>query len=120
MRHLLLPPAALALAACSFAFAAAGGGGRTAFRLQDASAACRGEHGTIVCRSLGVRTGLALAPGGAPRAVDEPIWWDASTPVLHRWRHGSLSCRDAGGVVLCRNGDGAAISVGPHRLAVSA
>jgi hypothetical protein len=30
-------------------------------------------------------------------------WWDASTPVLKRWHHGTISCRLIGGAILCRN-----------------
>ena len=44
-------------------------------------------------------------------------WWDASTPVLRRFRHGALACKLTSGAILCRNGstairvDGAGFAV---------
>lgn len=118
MRRLLLP-AALALAACSLAFARAGGGEPSAFRLADASAACRLERAQLVCRSLAVRPGLALAAHGGPRTVRAPIWWDASTPVLRRWSGDGISCRTSGDAIVCRNATGTTIALGPRQIAAA-
>jgi hypothetical protein len=119
MRRLLLP-AAVALAACSLAFGRAGGGEPAAFRLPDASAACRADGARLVCRSLAVRRGLALGARGLPRTVAAPIWWDASTPVLRRWSRDGVSCRTSGAAIVCRNESGAAISLGPRQIAAAA
>jgi hypothetical protein len=117
MRRLLFP-AAVALAACSLAFHA-GGGEPHAFRLPDASAACRVEGGQLVCRSLAVRRGIALAARGAPRTVPAPVWWDASTPVLHRFSGDGIVCRTSVGAIVCRNATGATISLGPRQIAAA-
>ena len=111
--------AAAGLAACSVAFAHAGRGPARGFRLPDASAACRVEAGTLVCRSLAVPRGLALPGRGTPRAVRAPIWWDASTPVLHRFVYEGVSCRIVGQALVCRNASGAAIEVGPRQISVA-
>ncbi len=89
------------------------------FRLPDASAACRAQGPSVVCRSLGVRAGLALSGRSAPRTAREPIWWDASTPVLDEWSSGGVACRAAGGELVCVNGAGAGISASPHGIAAS-
>jgi hypothetical protein len=31
-------------------------------------------------------------------------WWDASTPTVHDWRNGSITCQLGGEAILCRNG----------------
>jgi hypothetical protein len=118
MRRTSLFATFAAVAVCSAAFAWPGGGGADGFRLPDASAACRVEGATLVCRSLGVRSGLALAGTGTPRAVDAPVWWDAGTPVLRHWSQNGIDCRAAGGSILCRNEQGASISLGPAQIAV--
>lgn len=118
MRRIALVTSAAALAACSAALASAGGNHGPGFRLPDASAACRVEGGALVCRSLGVRAGLSLPQRGTPRAVDERIWWDASTPVLRRWSRGGITCRATGGALVCGNASGATIRVGPAQIAV--
>ncbi len=118
-RLLLLPVLAVAVAAGFAAFAQAKGGHGRGFRLPDASAACRAEGGVLVCRSLGVRSGLALPARGAPRAVEAPVWWDASTPVLHTFSRDGVACRDAGARIVCRNASGATISLGAQQIAVA-
>jgi hypothetical protein len=75
------------------------------FRTPDAAAACRLERGALVCSSLGTAASVALRARGA-KVVTRLPWWDASTPVLHRFRHGSITCRLAGAAILCRNGRG--------------
>jgi hypothetical protein len=118
MRRLLLVLPALALAASSLAFARAGGGAPEAFRLADASAACRTDGGALVCRSLGVGKGLELPAAGIPRAIDAPVWWDASTPVLHAFDRDGVACRVSGGAIVCHNAAGATIAVGPRQISV--
>lgn len=119
MRRIALVVFGAALVSCWTAFAAARGGRGPGFRLPDASAACRLERGTLVCRSLGVHEGLALPARGTPRAVGVRVWWDASTPVLHRWARDGVACRTSGGAILCTNATGATIRVGSRRIAVA-
>jgi hypothetical protein len=119
MRRIGLILVAAAVAAVATAFAYAGGAHGRGFRLPDASAACRVESGTLVCRSLGVRAGLSLPAHGTPRAVGGHIWWDASTPVLRRWSRGGVDCSATGGAILCTNAAGATIRVGPRQIAVA-
>ena len=95
-----------------------------AFRLPDASAACRLAPAPIkgarlVCAGLGTRAGVALAARGAPRAAAGHIWWDAGTPVLSRWSRDGIRCTRQYGAIACRNAAGAAISVGGARIDVS-
>jgi hypothetical protein len=119
MRRFALAASAAALAACSAALANAGGTHGPGFRLADASAACRLESGSLVCRSLGVRAGLSLPGRGTPRAVSERVWWDASTPVLRRWSRGGIACRATGGALVCTNATGATVRVGSGQIAVA-
>jgi hypothetical protein len=98
---------------------ARGGGQATAFRLPDASAACRLDGPRLVCANLGVRSGLALPARGTPRAVPARVWWDASTPVLHRWSRDAVTCRVVGAAIVCHNGSGAAITVSGAHIAVA-
>lgn len=119
MRRIALAASAAALAACSAALAQAGGTHGSGFRLADASAACRPEGASLVCRSLGVRAGLSLPGRGTPSVATERIWWDASTPVLRRWSRGGIACRATGGALVCTNASGAAIRVGPRQIAVA-
>ena len=106
-----------AVAAALFARAGAAGD-VTSFRTSDASAACRLEARRLVCSSLGSTGSVALRSMGAPTVVERLPWWDASTPVLHSWRHGRLECTLRGRAILCRNRpdririDGAGFSVG--------
>ena len=119
MRRVPLVLVLVVAAVLSAAFAWNGSPAPTAFRLPDASAACRLQGERLVCANLRVRSGLALAPRGTPRAVDARVWWDASTPVLQRWTHEGLSCDASRGAIFCRNATGAAISVGRSQLAVA-
>jgi hypothetical protein len=91
---------------------------RTQFRTPDAAAACRLEAAALVCSSLGSAGSVALSPHGA-RIVSRQLWWDAATPVLHSFRHGSITCRSAGAAILCR-GAGAAVRVDHTGFAVAA
>jgi hypothetical protein len=103
---------------------AAGDDPPSGFRLPDASAACRMHHSgredaTLVCRSLSVRTGVEISGRGSPRSATEPIWWDASTPVLERWHSKGVSCAVQGGQIACVNAAGNSISAGPPGIAAS-
>ncbi|MFL5953674.1 MAG: hypothetical protein ACJ76I_06165 [Gaiellaceae bacterium] len=73
-----------------------------AFRTPDAGAACRAEGPALVCTTLRATASVRL--GRTAEIVHRLPWWDASTPVRRRWRHGSLSCRLAGQALLCSNG----------------
>ncbi|MGZ4389402.1 MAG: hypothetical protein ACXVZL_08490 [Gaiellaceae bacterium] len=119
MRRIAPIAFAAALAVVGAAFAYAGGAHGPGFRLPDASAACRVERGTLVCRSLAVRAGLSLPAHATPRAVGGHIWWDASTPVLRRWSRDGVNCRATGGAIVCTNAVGATIRVGPRQIAVA-
>lgn len=119
MRRAALVLVLILVAALSAAFAWEGSPAPTGFRLADASAACRLQGEQLVCANLRVRSGLVLPGRGTPHAVGARVWWDASTPVLRRWKHGALNCDADGGAILCRNASGASISVGPARIAVA-
>ena len=109
----------LAVVAASTAAFAYGGGHPGSFRLDDASAACRVESNRLVCASLGLRSGVALAGRGAPHAASGRVWWDASTPVLHEWTRDSIRCSERLGAIECRNADGATVTVDGARIDVS-
>ena len=113
---LLLPVLALALGAALIARAGSDGG--TSFRTPDAGAACRLAGPALVCSSLGSPGSVALRNAGGARVVTRLPWWDASTPVLDRWRRGTISCRLSGGAILCRN-DRTAIRVTADGFAVA-
>ena len=110
---------ALAVVAVSTAAFAYGGGRPDAFRLADASAACRVDGSRVVCTGLGVHSGVALGGRGTPHAAPGRVWWDASTPVLHRFARGSVECSETGGSIECRNADGATITVAGDRIDVA-
>jgi hypothetical protein len=110
---------ALAVCALSIVAHASGDGSVAAFRLPDASAACRATGSTLVCRSLSVRSGIALGAATGPRAARESIWWDASTPVLYSWHGHGIRCSVRAGVIVCANAAGAGISAGPAGIAAS-
>jgi hypothetical protein len=84
--------------------ARAGAAGSTAFRTPDAGAACKFAGTSLVCSSLGSAGSVELRGSSGARVVNRLPWWDASTPVLHRWHHGAISCRLAGSAILCGNG----------------
>ena len=94
------------LAAVSAALIARAGAATSSpqFRTADAGAACKLERAALICSSLGSTGSVALHERGSS-VVDRLPWWDASTPVLQRFRHGSISCRLSGAAILCRNGN---------------
>jgi len=107
VRHLaLIVLAALVTTATAAALLARAGaaGDVTRFRTPDAGAACKLEARTLVCGSLGSDGSIAIRRAGSPGVVQRLPWWDASTPVLKRWRHGNVSCALAGRSIVCRNG----------------
>jgi hypothetical protein len=111
---------ALAAIAGSALFARAGAAGDvTRFRTPDAGAACKLEGAALVCGSLASEGSLALRGARQPRVVRRLPWWDASTPVLKRWRHGGIACALKGKSIVCRNGE-SAISVSGAGFAVAA
>jgi hypothetical protein len=100
---LLIAALAVALAASLIARAGAAAGSAT-FRTPDAGAACKVAGPSLVCSSLGSPGSVELHGKGGAQVVSRLPWWDASTPVLHSWRRGAISCRLAGAAILCRNG----------------
>ena len=105
MRRLLaLLVAVLAAALAATLIARANAATSTRFRTPDAGAACRIEGAALVCSSLGSPGSVALRAEGGAQVSHELPWWDASTPVLHRFHRGSLSCTLTTGAILCRNG----------------
>ena len=95
---------ALAVALGATLIARAGAAGATTFRTPDAGAACMVAGPSLVCSALGSPGSVELRGKGGAHVVSRLPWWDASTPVLHSWHHGTISCRLAGNAVLCRNG----------------
>jgi hypothetical protein len=120
VRRPLVIVIALAAGVAAALFARAGTAGDvTRFRTADAGAACKLEGAALVCGSLGSEGSLAVRRAGQPKVVRRLPWWDASTPVLKRWRHGGVACTLKGRSIVCRNGD-AAISVSRAGFAVAA
>jgi hypothetical protein len=119
MRRPLVLLVALVAAALAAALITRAGAATTspAFRTPDAAAACRLERGTLVCSSLGSVGSVALRPRGTALVRRLP-WWDASTPVLRRFRHGSISCALSGAAIVCRHGV-AAVRVAADGFAVA-
>ena len=105
MRRLLVPLVAVLSVAFAAALIARSGAASSAprFRTPDAGAACRLEGTALVCSSLGSPGSVALRPGRAA-VVRRLPWWDASTRVLREWNHEGITCRLAGGAILCRTG----------------
>jgi hypothetical protein len=99
---ILIAVLAVALAAALIA-RAGGAGSSAAFRTPDAGAACKVAGLSLVCSSLGSPGSVELRGGAGARVVDRLPWWDASTPVLHSWHRGAISCRLAGSAILCEN-----------------
>lgn len=114
---LLLAVLAAAFAAALIAHAGSAAGGTT-FRTPDAGAACRLAGPSLVCSSLGSPGSVELRGKGGAQVVSRLPWWDASTPVLHRWKRGTISCRLVGSSLLCRN-KSTAIRVTAHGFAVA-
>jgi hypothetical protein len=96
--------AALAVALGAALIARAGAAGSTAFRTPDAGAACQAAGPSLVCSSLGSPGSVELRGRGGAQVVSRLPWWDASTPVLHSWHRGAITCRLPGSAILCRNG----------------
>lgn len=96
--------AVLAAALAAVLIASAGAAGSTTFRTPDAGAACKVAGPSLVCSSLGSPGSVELRGKGGAQIVSRLPWWDASTPVLHSWHRGAISCRLAGNAILCRNG----------------
>jgi hypothetical protein len=114
---LLIAVFAAALGAALIAHAGAAGSA-PGFRTPDAGAACSVAGPALVCSSLGSPASVELRGRSGARLVSQLPWWDASTPVLHSWRRGAISCRLAGNAILCRNGT-TAIRVTAAGFAVS-
>ena len=72
--------------------------------LKDVADDLRGIVETVVVPKVGSAV-HAAAERVPDTVVDRLPWWDASTPVLHGWRHGELQCSLSGTAILCRNGD---------------
>jgi hypothetical protein len=87
------------------------------FRTPDAGAACRVTGTAVVCSTLASPGAVALHAHGSPTVVSSLPWWDASTPVLHEFRHGAITCRLWGAAIVCNTRttavrvDGAGFSV---------
>ena len=99
---ILVAVLAAALAAALIAHAGSAAGSTT-FRTPDAGAACKVSGPSLVCSSLGSAGSVELRAKGGAQVVDRLPWWDASTPVLHTWKRGAISCKLAGGAILCRS-----------------
>jgi hypothetical protein len=99
--------ATLAVALGAALIARAGAAGSTTFRTPDAGAACMLTGHSLVCSTLGSPGSVELHGRSGLRVVSRLPWWDASTPVLHNWHHGAISCRLTGDAILCRNGSAA-------------
>ena len=114
----VLPVLLLAAIAAALIAHAGHASAPAAFRTPDAGAACRAEGAAIVCSSLASRESVRLQGRGGVELVKRLPWWDASTPVLHRWSHGTVSCKLVAAAVICRNGK-AAIRVAGDGFAVA-
>jgi hypothetical protein len=121
MRRLLVLFAAVLSVALAAALHARASTARssTGFRTPDAGAACKLVGAALTCSSLGSPGSVTLRAHGAPTVVRELPWWDASTPVLHTFRHAGISCRLAGAAILC-HGAGAAVRATSSGFAVVA
>jgi hypothetical protein len=84
----------------------------TEFRTPDAGAACKLEKEALVCSSLESTGAVRLRAVGSPTVVHRLPWWDASTPVLRRWRHGAISCRLDENTILCHTAKAAVLVSG--------
>lgn len=103
----VLPVLLLAAVAAALIANAGHASAPAAFRTPDAGAACRVEGAAIVCSTLASVESVRLRGEGGVELVKRLPWWDASTPVLHRWSHGSVACALVHGAVICRNGKAA-------------
>ena len=114
----LAPVILLAVLAAALIARAGSASSPAAFRTPDAGAACRAEGTAIVCSTLASTQSVRLQARGNVQLVRRLPWWDASTPVLHTWHHGRVSCRLVSGAAICRNGT-AAIRVAASGFAVA-
>jgi hypothetical protein len=114
----LLPVIVLAVLGAALIARAGSASSPAAFRTPDAGAACRAEGAAIVCSTLASTQSVRLRNHGSVQLVRRLPWWDASTPVLHTWHHGQVSCRLASGAAICRNG-AAAIRAAASGFAVA-
>jgi hypothetical protein len=121
MRRPLVLLVALITAAFAAALIARAGAAApsTQFRTSDAGAACKLKGAALVCSTLGSPVSVAIQRSGSTRVVSALPWWDASTPVLHTWHRGTISCRLAGSAILCRTNRGA-IRIAAAGFAVAA
>jgi hypothetical protein len=112
MRRIVLLLVALLTAALAAGLIARAGASTpsTQFRSPDAGAACKLEGAALICATLGSPVSVVLHASGSPTIVNELPWWDASTPVLHTWHRGTISCRLAGSAILCRTNRGTILS----------
>jgi len=115
----VLPVLILAAVAAALIAHASHASPPAAFRTPDAGAACRAEGTAIVCSTLASPESVRLAGRSGAQLVKRLPWWDASTPVLHRWSHGTLSCTLVDGAAICRNGK-TAIRVASDGFSVAA
>ncbi len=100
----VLPVLVLAAVAAALIAHASHASSPAAFRTPDAGAACRAEGAAVVCSTLASPESVRLHGRGGAELVKRLPWWDASTPVLHHWSHGTLSCTLVHGAAICRNG----------------
>jgi hypothetical protein len=114
----VLPVLLLAAIAAALIAHAGHASAPAAFRTPDAGAACRAQGTAIVCSTLASPQSVRLRDRGGVQLVRRLPWWDGSTPVLHRWSRGALSCTLVHGAVICRNG-GTAIRVAADGLSVA-
>ena len=92
-RLLVLLVAVLAAALAATLIARANAATSTQFRTPDAGAACRMKGAALSCSSLGSAGSVVLRARGGAGVARELPWWDAGTPVLHRFRHGDARYR---------------------------
>ena len=104
MRRLLILLAAVLTVALTAALIARADAATSAtrFRSPDAGAACRVEGAALTCSSIGSPASVRL--GRRTEIVDRLPWWDASTPVLHHFHRGALSCSLVHAAIICSNG----------------
>ena len=114
----VLPVLLLAAVAAALIAHAGHASAPAAFRTPDAGAACRAEGAGVVCSSLASPQSVRLRSGGDVELVKRLPWWDASTPVLHHWRRGAVSCTLVSGAMICGNGK-TAIRVASDGFAVA-
>ena len=114
----VLPVLLLAAVAAALIARAGHASAPAAFRTPDAGAACRAQGSGVVCSSLASPESVRLAGHGGIALVKQLPWWDASTPVLHHWSHGALSCKLVSGAAICGNGK-TAIRVASDGFAVA-